>query len=392
MHAPTCDADLVAWLAVALAAQGRTSPWLAAVRGAGGVTRFCAASDGELRALGLAARARARLAAAGSGPAVRALEKARRLGQRLAVFGGPSYPAALAGIDDPPLVLFWRGAEPTALAPAVAVVGARRCTDYGRRIAAAIAGDLARAGIVVVSGLARGVDAAAHRGALDAGPASTAAVLAGGLDRVYPPEHRGLAERIVDAGGWLLSESPPGERSQPWMFPHRNRIVTAVAAATVIVEAGARSGSSASARHALAQGREVFAVPGPIDSPLSVGTNRLLVEGAPPFLSVEDLAAVPELRVPIERLAAKLSNKIEKFESLEDPEAARLLAAIVAREATADDLAEVSALDGTRVLALLTALEMDGLVARTDSGRFAATATGGRWRATEEPEAGPATR
>ena len=302
------------------------------------------------------------------------MARCRRLGFGVAAKPAPEYPDALRKIADPPLVLFWRGVAPAACTPALAVVGARRCTDYGERTATSIGREAAESGIVVVSGLARGIDAAAHRGALETG--RTAAVLAGGLDRVYPGEHRSLAERIVAAGGTLMSEQPPGIGPRPWLFPFRNRIITGLSEATIVVEAAARSGSLASARHALDQGREVLAVPGPIDSPQSEGTNRLLGQGAAPFCRTADLGAVAGLAMLVKKTSRKrLKNMMIPVDDL-SPDEAAILTFVATGPATADDITIKTALDGTRVLALLTALELDGLVRREDHGRFRALARG----------------
>src|SRR5207247_2887071 len=171
-------------------------------------------------------------------------------------------------------------AEPELLARAsVAVVGARSCTDYGAHVARQLARELAASGVVVVSGLARGVDGCAHRGALDPGGA-TVAVLGCGVDRDYPRAHAGLAAQIVSSGGLIVSEYPPGVAPAPWRFPARNRIVAGLSVATVVVEARERSGALITADLALEEGREVLAVPGEITSGLSDGTNALLRLGA----------------------------------------------------------------------------------------------------------------
>jgi DNA processing protein len=381
--APVDEEEIQAWLALALCAEGRPDQWLAFARALGGVSATVTAGETELAAAGASARAIARLREAWPHGARKTLEAARRLGLGLACFEGPDFPETLRSIADPPLVLFWKGKAPASCVPALAVVGARRCTAYGQAVAARLGREAAAAGVVVVSGLARGVDAAAHRGALETG--RTAAVLAGGLDRIYPGEHRGLAERIVEAGGTLLSEQPPGLRPVPRLFPYRNRIITGLAAATVVVEACQRSGSLASARHALTQGREVFAVPGPIDSPLSEGTNRLLGQGAAPFCAMPDLGGVPGLHV------LSLMNAHNKLIQKEYPcvelsrEGAALLGASATESATADELSAATGLDGTRVLALLTALELDGLIRREDHGRFRATTAGLAARASPHP-------
>ncbi len=195
------------------------------------------------------------------------------------------YPPDLRMIPDPPTRLFVRGSLPDP--PMLAVVGSRRATPYGLRVAHWLASELAHCGIVVVSGLARGIDAAAHRGALAAsGP--TVAVLATGLDRIYPPEHRDLADAIAGQGA-LLTEAPEGTEPLPGRFPVRNRIISGLCLGVVVVEAAERSGALITARLALEQGREVFAVPGSIENPLTMGTHRLIQDGAKLVHAVDDI-------------------------------------------------------------------------------------------------------
>jgi len=183
--------------------------------------------------------------------------------------GGHGYPALLAQLHDPPARLWLRGeAADALLRPAVAIVGARSCSAYGSQVARSLARDLAGAGLVVVSGLARGIDAEAHRGALEGGGA-TVAVLGCGIDRDYPARHAELARRIVAAGGLVVSEYEAGVEPAPWRFPARNRIIAGLALATVVVEARERSGALITADFALELGREVFAVPGEVTSALS---------------------------------------------------------------------------------------------------------------------------
>ena len=193
------------------------------------------------------------------------------------VRGSADYPASLAPLAGAPPLLYIRGALRPEDAGAVAIVGSRACTSYGRRTAHRIAYDLAKAGITVVSGLARGIDAEAHRGALEAG-GRTIAVLANGLSRVYPPEHAELAEEVVRSGA-LLSEACMKMEPLAGMFPARNRIICGISRALVVVEAGDRSGALISARHAGEQGRDVFVVPGPVDSIASAGSLQLLRDG-----------------------------------------------------------------------------------------------------------------
>ena len=215
------------------------------------------------------------------------LDRMGRHGVDLRVLGTPDYPAALANIDKPPHLLYVRGTIEPADANAVALVGSRHCTPYGRRVAERLATDLVRAGITVVSGLARGIDGCAHRAALQAG-GRTLAVLAGGLSRIYPPEHKELAEQVAGAGA-LLSEAAMALEPMAGLFPARNRIISGLSRAVVIVEAAEKSGALITASQAADQGRPVFAVPGPIDSPASGGTNALIRKGAILCRGVEDV-------------------------------------------------------------------------------------------------------
>jgi DNA processing protein len=210
-----------------------------------------------------------------------------RIGAQLVPFSSEAYPERLRRLADPPPLLVVRG-DPSALeAPAVAIVGARAATHYGRTIARELAATLAKAGLVVVSGLAVGVDAAAHQGALEAG-GRTIAFQACGPDRVYPAIHRRLADRIAGAGA-VVSELPPGTPPRSPHFPLRNRLISALSLGVVVVEARRRSGSLITARHAADQGIDVFAIPGPITAATSQGPNRLIQEGAIPLLSADDI-------------------------------------------------------------------------------------------------------
>ncbi len=225
------------------------------------------------------------------------LERMQQHQVQLRFFGEADYPAPLAAIPDPPLILYVRGALTKADAQAVAVVGSRHCSSYGRRVAERMAADLVRAGFTVVSGLARGIDGLAHRAALDAG-GRTLAVLAGGLARIYPPEHDELAQQVASAGA-LLSEASMTMEPMAGMFPQRNRIISGLCRAVVVVEAGERSGTLITVRHAAEQGREVFAVPGQVDNPYSAGTLQLLRQGTKLVRSaadvVEDLNGIAPL-------------------------------------------------------------------------------------------------
>ncbi|QDL90633.1 DNA-protecting protein DprA [Paroceanicella profunda] len=240
------------------------------------VTRFGSA-EAALEALpGLTTESGKRFEPAAPGAVDTELERARALGARLLCLGAPEYPALLAQIPDPPPLLWARGAPGLACGSCIAVVGARNASSTGRRMAALLAQELGGRGHTIVSGLARGIDTAAHRVSLASG---TIAVLAGGLDRVYPAENADLAEEI-SLNGLLLSEAPLGEQPTSRHFPRRNRIVSGLSRAVVLVEAADRSGSLITARLALEQGREVMAVPGSPLDPRAGGCNRLLRQGA----------------------------------------------------------------------------------------------------------------
>ncbi len=273
----------------------------------------------------------------------------------------PAFPQLLRAIHDPPPGLYVRGDAPLDVLarPAVAIVGARACSPYGRHVARMLGRELAGAGLVVVSGMARGIDGEAHRGALQAG-GITLAVLGCGVDRDYPAAHAELAARLVAGGGLAVAEYAPGVEPAPWRFPARNRIVAGLCGATVVVEARERSGALITADFALEEGREVFAVPGEITSALSAGSNALLRLGATPLLSVEDVLVTFGLERLEPRLALDLSA-----------DAVRALATISTAPAGADELARGSGLDAARLAAALSELELAGLVS-VDEGVYRA--------------------
>ena len=204
------------------------------------------------------------------------IESVRKLGADVLLLDDGVYPALLREIFDPPITLYLKGAWDECFEkPCVAVVGSRRCSTYGQNAASMLARDLAKQGVTIISGLARGIDAAAHRGALEAG-GRTVAVMGTGLDQVYPREHRKLVDEILAAGGALVSEFPLETPPAPQNFPYRNRVISGLSLGVLIVEAAENSGSLITARMALEQGREVFAVPGNITSRNSFGTNYLI--------------------------------------------------------------------------------------------------------------------
>lgn len=269
----------------------------------------------------------------------------------------PDYPELLRALPGAPAALWLRGR--LAAAPAVAVVGSRRPTPYGLRMARALAGGLARAGVVVVSGLARGIDTAAHEAALAAG-GLTWAVLGSGLDRMYPAENAGLARRIVDGGGALLSELPPDQGPRPRFFPARNRIVSGLSWAVVVVEGDPKSGSLITARWAADQGREVLAVPGPADSALSQGPLELLRAGARPAAEAADvLAVLPAWARPEEPEALPLWEPRPHWDG---PDGEKILELLGSHELGLDELLGTTGWEPPRLLAALGELEARGVV------------------------------
>jgi DNA processing protein len=271
------------------------------------------------------------------------------------------YPRALREISDPPGVLFVRGRIKPQDALAVGMVGTRHATQYGLRQAERLAGALARAGLTIVSGLARGIDAAAHRGSLSAG-GRTIAVLASGVANIYPPEHAQLADEIAAAGA-LVSEAPPYAQPLSGAFPQRNRLISGLSLGIIVVEAGDRSGALITARHAMEQGREVFAVPGNADSRSSRGCHRLIRDGAKLVESADDVleelgplveSATRDDGLEIHHPAELLLNEIEQ----------QVLSAITGQPTPIDLIAAQTALSMPQVLATISVLEMRRLIRR----------------------------
>ena len=263
-----------------------------------------------------------------------------------------AFPSRLRAIHDPPPGLFLRGrAEPDVLGePAVAIVGARSCTDYGAHVARRLARDLAASGVVVVSGLARGVDGYAHRGALDVA-GCTVAVLGCGIERDYPRAHALLAAQIASSA-LVVSEYPPGVAPAPWRFPARNRIVAGLALATVVVEARERSGALITADLALEEGREVLAVPGEITSGLSRGTNALLRAGAIPVTCADDV---------LEAIGIESATSATREEPPPGAPGA-VIAALDGGARTPDEIGRATGLTAAEVAVALTDLELRALV------------------------------
>jgi len=267
-----------------------------------------------------------------------------------------SLPPLLKEIHDPPGVLYCRGAWTPRDALAVAIVGTRHPTAYGRRQAECLAAGLARAGLTIVSGLARGIDGVAHRGALQAG-GRTIAVLGSGVLQIYPPEHKKLADEVI-AHGALVSETHPLSPPLSGSFPQRNRIITGLSLGVLVVEAAERSGALISARHAMEQGREVFAMPGPIDSRMSRGCHQLIRDGAKLVQNIDDiLEELGPLAAPAERADG---GEVKHVGELALNEQERQVLDAVDNEPTSTV---------HRVLATISALEMRSLIRRL-SGNF----------------------
>jgi DNA processing protein len=314
---------------------------------------------------------------ASAGEAERELAAAARAGARLLCWGEPDYPEALAAIDDPPVVLTVLGDVALLSRPAVALVGARNASLAGRRLAEAMARELAGAGLTVASGLARGIDGAAHAGALAVG--RTVAVMAGGADVVYPPEHRDLHRRIA-VGGAVVAEMPLGSEPQARHFPRRNRVISGLSRGVVVIEAALRSGSLITARMALEQGREVMAVPGsPLDA-RARGCNRLIKQGATLVEEAADVLA--QLGTP---LPAGTGAPISQPASWPEPARAGLAAGpevpverahdlilmnLSATPVLIDELVRACQLSPAAVSAALLELELAGRIQRHPGGQI----------------------
>jgi len=278
-------------------------------------------------------------------------------GYRFVSRSDAQFPPLLGAIHDPPPGLFLRGSGGDDLLrePSVALVGARACSTYGGQVARMLGRELAAAGLVVVSGMARGIDGEAHRGALELG-GMTVAVLGCGIDRDYPAAHASLAAAI-EKSGLVVSEYAPGVEPAPWRFPARNRIIAGLTQATIVVEARERSGALITADLALEEGRDVFTVPGEITSALSAGTNALLRLGATPVTSAADV---------LEWFGRDPAPAGGGAESTLDPRPLRVYELLKDAPATADELARATGLSAAELAPTLTFLELNGLVAEGD--------------------------
>ena len=334
----------------------------------------------RLQASGLSDKVVEEILAPDAGAIERDLEWLQCDAHHLITLEDRSYPKLLKQIPDPPAVLYVLGDKewvPQLLSrPQLAIIGSRNASGAGKQIAKVFAQELAQAGLVITSGLARGIDGAAHRGALQASLGTTIAVAACGLDRVYPADHLQLAERIAKRGA-IVSEFAITTPPKPWRFAHRNRIVSGLSTGVLVVEASVKSGTMITARLAGEQGREVFAIPGTIHSPLSKGCHALIRQGAKLVETVEDI--LEELKNhsdPDDSLdhATHRQNDPARLEACQDPAHQRVLESMEFAPVSIDTLIERCGLDLQAVSSILLILELNGQVLRTGHGMYARSA------------------
>ncbi|MGB6008772.1 DNA-processing protein DprA [Castellaniella sp.] len=386
---PTADeTELRAWIRLSLEPELGPARIRLLLSAFGMPQDICAASTGNLARYldpGLAARLRQ----APDEPLQQAIDTSlswlAEPGHHLLTLADPLYPSALFELNDPPPILYAHGQLDVLSRPMLAIVGARSATPEGARNAHDFARHLAQQGWCVVSGLASGIDGAAHAGALDAGTTGggTLAVLGTGIDRVYPPAHRGLAHRIAEHG-LMLSEFPLGAQGLPFHFPQRNRIVAALSQGVLVVEAAARSGSLITARLAGELGREVFAIPGSIHSPLSRGCHALIRQGAKLVESGQDIieelrqgdlpgiaarSATPRTAAMPRRPPVSPPAQTEASPA-RDPDAAALLQALGYEPADLDTLQARTNWPIDRLMSQLTLMEIGGALERQQDGRY----------------------
>jgi len=290
-------------------------------------------------------------------------ERIQAQGIQVLTWEDKGYPRRLKEIEQPPPVLYIRGNLIPEDEWAVAIVGTRRITAYGRQVAEEVASVLAHNGITVISGLARGVDGVAQQAALSAGGRSLA-VLGSGVDRVYPPEHNRLAEQVI-AKGALISDYPPGTPPEAANFPPRNRIISGLSLAVVVIEAGSESGALITANFAAEQGRDVFAVPGNITAPQSLGTNRLIQNGAYPLLNPREILEALELTMVTEQQAVRIALPTDIIES-------QLFEAISREPLHVDEIRTRTNLPIEKVSATLALMELKGMVRQVGGMNYVA--------------------
>jgi len=294
--------------------------------------------------------------------AARALHRLAELGGTVLLPGAEGFPELLRQLPDPPICLFAQGDLTLLTRPAIAIVGSRNHSHYGAEVCRAVARAAAELGLTVVSGMARGLDAVAHRGALDAG-GGTIGVLGSGLGVVYPVSNRALYQRVIERG-LLITELPPGQRPHEGSFPRRNRLISGLARVTVVVEAAQASGALQTAGCAQEQGREVMAVPGPITSPVSAGTNGLIRDGAAPLLELADLLShYPEAAAGATRGPVPEAGTLTPVEG-------RIVNALWAGPRRTEELIEATGAPVTDALDALSALELTGRIRQRGGGLY----------------------
>ncbi|MBI1257470.1 MAG: DNA-protecting protein DprA [Chloroflexi bacterium] len=293
----------------------------------------------------------------------REMAKIERAGARLLTPEDAEFPSLLKNLPDPPLALYVRGTLTAQDDLALSIVGTRKATPYGRDASAYFARQLAQQGVTIISGLAHGIDSAAHRGALDVG-GRTLAVMGCGIDRIYPSDNAELARQIIEHGA-LISEFPVGSKPEARHFPRRNRIISGLSLGVLVVEAPEQSGAMITATLAAEQGRDVFAVPGSIFSGASGGTNRLIQDGAKLVLTVDDI--LDELNIAHRKVEARVITK--RIAPSGEKEAA-LLRYLGADPLPIDDLVRQSGLSAAEALGILTLLELQGYVENDGRGKY----------------------
>ncbi len=320
-------------------------------------------SDGQLRDLGFDLRA------------IQSFDEVRRTfdldryvqqveasGAKVLTWETPDYPELLREIPAAPPLIFVRGQMEPVDRWAVAVVGTRRLTAYGRQVTRDLVAGLAQNGITVVSGLARGIDGVAHRTALNEG-GRTIAVMASGIDKIYPPEHRDLAHEIVAGRGAIITDYPFGAEPESNHFPARNRLISGLSLGVVVIEAGEKSGALITTRFALEQNREVFAVPGNINSPVSIGTNRLIQQGGKLVMRVEDILEELNLKMVADQAIAQVLLP-------ESAEEAALISQLSSQPLHVDDLGRLTGMPSSLVSSTLTMMELKGMVQQVGGMKY----------------------
>ena len=369
---PIAESELQGWLAIGRVGCCNARAVLRALDAFGCVGGLLDAGERELLKLGFSRTAAARLQHIDWDVVRRDRETLARIGASIVPIGTSSYPMRLAAIASPPPVLYCRGDPRVLDTPQIAVVGSRSATRGGLDRAKALARELATCGLVITSGLARGIDAAAHRGALDAG-APSVAVLATGPDRVYPRTNYGLARELQESGA-LITERVPGTPPLPGNFPRRNRLISGLGLGVIVVEASMHSGSLITARFAADEGREVFAVPGSVDNVLSRGCHALIRDGATLVESVTDvldeIAYLGGLSVPPARASfATSAGGADAGKCLDEPER-DVLSAIGYDPVALDQIVGHTGLTAGRLAAILATLEIDGWIEAVPGGRY----------------------